>query len=73
MSLYAYGQEFQWKETTKNGYTYKYVTNDPTHARFYTLKNELTVILSPTNKEPRIQGYVAVKAEVKPTQKPIQD
>ena len=62
MSLYAYGQEFQWKETTKNGYTYKYVTNDPTHARFYTLKNGLTVILSPTNKEPRIQGYVAIKA-----------
>lgn len=62
MSLYTYGQEFQWKETTKNGYTYKYVTNDPTHARFYTLKNGLTVILSPTNKEPRIQGYVAVKA-----------
>lgn len=52
----------EWKESTSNGYTYKYVTNDPMNARFYTLKNGLTVILSPTNKDPRIQCYVAVKA-----------
>ncbi|MBS1928658.1 MAG: insulinase family protein [Chitinophagaceae bacterium] len=55
-------QKFEWKEATSNGYTYKYVTNDPLHARFYTLKNGLTVILSPINKDPRIQCYVAVKA-----------
>ena len=54
--------QFQWKEASGNGYTYKYVTNDPTKARFYTLKNGLTVILSPTKKDPRIQAYVAVKA-----------
>ncbi|OWP78632.1 M16 family metallopeptidase [Flavobacterium oreochromis] len=54
--------QHQWKEATSNSYTYKYVTNDPTKARFYTLKNGLTVILSPTNKDPRIQAYVAVKA-----------
>lgn len=59
---YAYGQDFQWKEATSNGYQYKYVTNDPTSARYYTLKNGLTVILSPTNKEPRIQTYIATKA-----------
>lgn len=59
---YAYGQDFQWKEATSNGYQYKYVTNDPTLARYYTLKNGLTVILSPTNKEPRIQTYIATKA-----------
>ncbi|MEO6134740.1 MAG: pitrilysin family protein, partial [Ginsengibacter sp.] len=52
----------QWKEATANGYTYKYVTNDPMNARFYTLKNGLTVILSPTKKDPRIQCYVAIKA-----------
>lgn len=59
---YAYGQDFQWKEATSNGYTYRYVTNDPTSARYYTLKNGLTVILSPTNKDPRIQVYIATKA-----------
>ncbi len=62
LSFNAFGQDYQWKEAKSNGYTYKYVTNDPTNARFYTLKNGLTVILSPTNKDPRIQAYVAVKA-----------
>lgn len=54
--------QFEWKQATGNGYTYKYVSNDPTKARFYTLKNGLTVILSPTKKDPRIQAYIAVKA-----------
>ncbi len=54
--------KFEWKTATSNGYTYRYVTNDPAKARFYTLKNGLTVILSPTNKDPRIQCYVATKA-----------
>ena len=58
----AQAQNFQWKEAQGGGYTYKFVTNDPTQARFYTLKNGLTVILSPTKNEPRIQAYVAVKA-----------
>ena len=62
LSAWAQPSRFEWKEATSGGYTYKYVTNDPTKARFYTLKNGLTVILSPTNKEPRIQCYVAVKA-----------
>lgn len=63
VSVVAFAQnQFQWKEATGNGYTYKYVTNDPTQARFYTLKNGLTVILSPTKKDPRIQAYVAIKA-----------
>lgn len=54
--------KFEWKQATAAGYTYKYVTNDPAKARFYTLKNGLTVILSPTPKDPRIQSYIAVKA-----------
>ncbi|QDP84988.1 insulinase family protein [Chryseobacterium sp. SNU WT5] len=63
ISLQVFAQnQFQWKEASGNGYTYKYVTNDPMSARFYTLKNGLTVILSPTKKDPRIQAYIAVKA-----------
>ncbi|MEO6405912.1 MAG: insulinase family protein [Ferruginibacter sp.] len=53
---------FEWKTATSGGYTYKYVTFDPAKARFYTLKNGLSVILSPTNKDPRIQTYIATKA-----------
>lgn len=58
----AKAQEIAWKETQSGGYSYKYVTNDPTQTRFYTLKNGLTVILSPSKKEPRIQTYIAIKA-----------
>ncbi len=62
-STVAYAQQkFEWKTAASAGYPYKYVTGDPTHARFYTLKNGLTVILSPTPKQPRIQAYIAVKA-----------
>lgn len=61
-SVLGFAQSYEWKTATGNGYTYKYVTNDPMKARFYTLKNGLTVILSPTPKDPRIQAYVAIKA-----------
>jgi len=54
--------KYQWKEATSGGYKYKYVTNDPTNSRFYTLKNGLTVILSPNKKEPRVTARVAVRA-----------
>jgi predicted Zn-dependent peptidase len=53
---------YQWKTATANGYTYKYVTNDPSKSRFYTLKNGLTVILSPNTKEPNIQFRMSVRA-----------
>lgn len=43
-------------------YTYTTVTNDPLQVRTYVLKNGLTVMLSPNNKEPRIQTLIAVKA-----------
>lgn len=62
LSFNSFAQNYEWKEAKSNGYAYKYVTNDPTNTRFYTLKNGLTVILSPTPKDPRIQAYVAVKA-----------
>lgn len=55
-------QQHTWEQKSSAGYVYKFVSNDPTNTRFYTLKNGLTVILSPTPKQPRIQVYVAVKA-----------
>lgn len=53
---------YDWKQETSGGYTYRYVTNDPTHSRFYTLKNGLTVILSPNKKEPRVSVRIPVRA-----------
>lgn len=53
---------YQWKTGTSGGYSYKYVTNDPTKTRFYTLKNGLTVILSQNNKEPNVVYKMAVRA-----------
>ena len=52
----------EWKSAKSGGYSYKYVSNDPMQARFYTLGNGLTVILSPTHKEPRMHFYIATKA-----------
>jgi predicted Zn-dependent peptidase len=54
-------QKYAWKQATAAGYPYRYVTNDPMGARFYTLKNGLTVILSPNSKEPRINTHIAVR------------
>ena len=62
VTAFAQTGKYEWKQASSGGYTYKYVSNDPAKARFYTLKNGLTVILSPTNKDPRIQCYVATKA-----------
>lgn len=53
---------YQWKTGTANGYTYRYVTDDPMKTRFYTLKNGMTVILSPNHKEPRISFRMAVRS-----------
>jgi hypothetical protein len=49
--------KYEWKETTADGYKYKYVTGDPMQTRFYTLKNGMTVILSQDSKEPRMHVY----------------
>src|SRR5271156_4722587 len=55
-------EKYSWQEGKSGGYSYKYVTNDPMHTRFYTLSNGLTVILSPTHKEPRMHFFIATKA-----------
>lgn len=61
-SVSTYSQNgYQWKQASANGYTYKYVTNDPAATRFYTLKNGLSVILSKNTKEPRIAVRFAVR------------
>lgn len=52
----------EWKEGNSNGFNYKYVDGDPMRSRFYTLKNGLTVILSPNNREPRIRSLIALRA-----------
>jgi predicted Zn-dependent peptidase len=55
-------ESHQWVEKNSAGYHYRCVTDDPMQTRFYTLKNGLTVILSPTHKEPRMHFYIATKA-----------
>ncbi len=59
---HAQSVSYQWKTANSGGYSYKYVTNDPGKARFYTLKNGLTVVLSPNDKEPVIYYRLAVRA-----------
>lgn len=55
-------KEYTWKSNKSDGFEYKYIENDPSNTRFYVLDNGLTVILSPSNKEPRIQTFIATKA-----------
>ena len=55
-------EKYLTKTATENGYTYEYVTNDPTQTRIYTLENGLKVYLSRYENAPRIQFNLAVKA-----------
>lgn len=52
----------QWKSGLSGGFAFRYVTNDPTKTRFYTLKNGLTVILSQNRKAPNVVFKMAVRA-----------
>ncbi len=51
-----------WKEAQSAGYKYRFIPGDPMQARFYTLSNGLTVILSVNKKDPRIQTLIGVRA-----------
>jgi predicted Zn-dependent peptidase len=51
-----------WKTARDGNYTYKYVSGDPMHARFYTLRNGMTVILSVNQSAPRIQTLIGTRA-----------
>ena len=55
-------QKYTWKEASSAGYSYKYVGNDPTQSRYYTLKNGLSVVLSVNKEEPRLQTIIATRA-----------
>jgi predicted Zn-dependent peptidase len=62
VSTQVFAQKYNWKEGQHGTYNYKYVENDPAKARFYVLKNGLTVILSENKDKPRIQTIIATKA-----------
>lgn len=62
-AINVFAQEnHDWQTDHSGGYKYRYVSNDPMKTRFYTLSNGLTVILSPTHKEPRLHVFIATKA-----------
>ncbi|MBN1929699.1 MAG: insulinase family protein [Chlorobiaceae bacterium] len=50
------------KTTTTEQYPYTTVPGDSLHTRIYTLKNGLTVYMSPYHDEPRIYTSIAVRA-----------
>ncbi len=58
----AHSQNFNWSKATGAGYEYKFVNNDPMKARYYTLKNGLSVILTVNKEVPRLQTIIATKA-----------
>ena len=59
--------KYEWKEATSAGYKYKYVTNDPTKTRFYTLKNGLTAISLRTIRLPVLEYELQYAQEATPT------
>jgi hypothetical protein len=50
------------KSNPKGGPKWQEVSNDPTHTRFYTLENGLTVILSENHLEPKVMALITTKA-----------
>jgi zinc protease len=63
LNLMCAAQDYKTlKASDKNGYSYEYVTNDPTSTRIYTLKNGLKLYLSVNKDKPRILGFIAVRA-----------
>ncbi|MBX9783363.1 MAG: insulinase family protein [Chitinophagaceae bacterium] len=59
---FAQNFSFVTKTSADGNYTWKEIENDPSHVRFYQLKNGLTVILAENHLEPRIMSLFAVKA-----------
>lgn len=55
-------EKYVTKTAEEGGYSYEYVTNDPTNTRIYTLENGLKVYLSVYKDEPRAQVFMPVKA-----------
>jgi len=55
-------QKYQTQTASSAGYSYEYVTDDPTQTRIYTLENGLKVYLSKFENAPRVHVFTAVKA-----------
>ena len=55
-------KKYQTKTASSAGYSYEYVTEDPTQTRIYTLDNGLKVYLSKFENAPRVHVFTAVKA-----------
>ena len=55
-------QKYKTQTANSAGYTYDYVTDDPTQTRIYTLENGLKVYLSKFENAPRVHIFTAVKA-----------
>lgn len=51
-----------YSKVDQTDYPYMYLENDPAQARFYTLKNGLTVILAVQQDAPKIATMIATKA-----------
>lgn len=62
VALFAQAHSQTWHTAKEGNYAYKFVPGDPMHARFYTLKNGLTVILSVNKSAPRIQTLIGTRA-----------
>ncbi len=62
MSVFAQKYEGVEQKSKDGRFTYKTVTNDPLKTRIYTLKNGLTVMMSPNKREPRLQTMIATRA-----------
>jgi len=60
--VYAQSYSTVTKTSADGKYTWREIENDPSHVRFYELKNGLTVILAENHLEPRIMSLFAVKA-----------
>ena len=63
IGFFSCNNEFhKTKTSTSGGYSYEFVSNDPTQTRIYTLDNGLKVYLSNFENAPRIHVFTAVKA-----------
>ena len=54
LTVTAQTGKYQWQTASGTGHSFKAVSGDPMKARFYTLRNGMSVILSVNKKEPRI-------------------
>jgi len=64
---------YQWKTGSSDGYSYRYVSNDPTQSRFYTLKNGLRLFSVKIPSNHVFRPISQQKLGVRPIPKSIPD